>query len=304
VPINIPKALPAAEKLKQEKIFVMDENRANTQDIRPLNIVILNLMPEKERTELQLLRLLGNTPIQVNITFMHTATHESKNVSRNHLNAFYSTFDEIKHHRYDGMIITGAPIEHLHFTDVNYWEELTEIMDWSNEHVTSVMHICWGAQAALYHHYGIGKHELSEKCTGVFPHYLNYPRLKLVRGFNDIFYAPHSRYTTVLEADIKQHPDLLLVSQSEDAGTFLMMSKDHKHIMVTGHLEYDATTLKEEYDRDIQKGIEAKIPVNYFPNDDVTKKPLNLWRSHTHLLFSNWLNYYVYQQTPYNWTQL
>lgn len=301
MPINIPKKLPAAEILKKEKIFVMDENRATTQDIRPMNIVILNLMPEKERTELQLLRLLGNTPLQVNITFMYTATYESKNVSKNHLDSFYSTFEDIKDRKFDGMIITGAPIEHLHFTDVNYWEELTKIMDWTNDHVTSVMHICWGAQAALYHHYGIGKYDLNEKCTGVFAHELNDPTLKLVRGFNDQFYAPHSRYTTVYQEEINKNSRLNLVSQSEEAGTFLIMSNDGRHIMVTGHLEYDAMTLKEEYERDVNKGVNAKIPANYFPNDDVTKKPLNLWRSHTHLLFSNWLNYYVYQQTPFEW---
>jgi len=301
LPINIPKQLPAGEILRKEKIFVMDESRANTQDIRPLNIIILNLMPEKERTELQLLRLLGNTPLQVNISFLHTATHESKNVSKTHLDAFYKTFDEVKDRRYDGMIVTGAPVEHLPFEDVNYWEELKAIMDWSKTNVTSVLHICWGAQAALYHHYGIGKEGLPMKCSGVYEHKINEPKLKLVRGFDDIFRAPHSRYTTVNKEEIEQHPDLFLVSHSDEAGVFLIMSKDEKHIMITGHFEYDADTLLEEYERDSAKGLNPCVPKHYLPNDDINEQPLNSWRSHTHLLFSNWLNYYVYQQTPFVW---
>lgn len=301
MPINIPKRLPAGEILRKEKIFVMDESRANQQDIRPLNILILNLMPEKEKTELQLLRLLGNTPLQVNITFMYTATHESRNVSKSHLDAFYTTFEDVKDRRFDGMIITGAPVEHLDFETVNYWDELSEIMDWSDENVTSVLHICWGAQAALYHHYGIDKHNLEGKCSGIFSHGLQDATLNIVRGFNDQYYAPHSRYTTVYESEIAAQKDLVLVSKSEDAGVFLVMSENGKHIMITGHLEYDATTLKEEYDRDLEKGLDVDIPENYFPNDDVNKEPLNTWRSHTHLLFSNWLNYYVYQETPFEW---
>lgn len=301
LPINIPLGLPAREALREEKIFVMDEQRAKTQDIRPQNIVILNLMPEKEKTELQLLRLLGNTPLQVNVTFLHTATHVSKNVSKSHLDTFYSTFADIKERRFDGMIVTGAPIEHMEFEDVNYWPELAEIMDWSTTNVTSVFNICWGAQAALYHHYGIGKQELPAKCSGIFEHTLIDPTIKLVRGFEDIFHAPHSRYTEVEMEQINAHPDLQLVSISEDAGVFLVMSKDGKRIMVTGHLEYGATTLAEEYARDVAKGIDVAVPENYFPNDDPTKEPLNMWRSHTHLLFYNWLNYYVYQQTPYYW---
>ena len=301
MPINIPEGLPARKLLKEEKIFVMDEDRAKTQDIRPLNIAILNLMPEKEKTELQLLRLLGNTPLQVNITFLHTATHVSKNVSKSHLDTFYSTFNDVKHRRFDGMIITGAPIEHLQFEDVNYWEELVEIMDWTKTNVTSVLHICWGAQAALYHHYGIDKHELPRKCSGIFTHTLIDPTVKLVRGFEDVFNAPHSRYTEVALEAIKNHPELKLLATSEDAGVFLLKSKDNKHIMVTGHLEYDATTLRDEYERDLAKGLDIHMPENYFPNDDATKTPLNTWRSHTHLLFSNWLNYYVYQETPYKW---
>lgn len=301
MPINIPQQLPARELLKEEKIFVMDEKRATTQDIRPMNIIILNLMPEKERTELQLLRLLGNTPLQVNVTFMTMATHESKNVSKSHLDAFYTTFEHVKHRRFDGLIITGAPIEHLAFEDVNYWKELTEIMDWTKTNVTSVLHICWGAQAALYHHYGIGKFELPKKCSGVYTHRLSDPTIKLARGFNDEFRAPHSRYTSVSIEEIKNDPRLILLSESEDAGAFIILSKDEKHVMITGHFEYDADTLAEEYQRDVAKGIDIDIPENYFPNDDPTQEPLNTWRSHTHLLFSNWLNYYVYQETPYVW---
>lgn len=301
MPITIPKNLPACELLKEEKIFVMDEKRASMQDIRPLNIVILNLMPEKERTELQLLRLLGNTPLQVNVSFLHMATHESKNVSKSHLNQFYETFADIKHRKFDGLIITGAPIEHLPFEEVNYWEELTEIMDWSKENVTSTLHICWGAQAVLYHHYGIDKFPLEKKCSGVFSHSLTDPTIKLVRGFNDQFDVPHSRYTDVSKEEIEAHPDLELLACSDDAGVFMVMSKDEKQVMLTGHLEYDANTLAEEYARDTAKGIDIDVPKNYFPEDNPEKEPLNTWRSHTHLLFSNWLNYYVYQATPYEW---
>lgn len=301
MPINIPEGLPARELLKEEKIFVMDEDRAKTQDIRPLNIAILNLMPEKERTELQLLRLLGNTPLQVNVTFLYTATHNSKNISKSHLDNFYETFEDVKNRRFDGLIITGAPIEHLQFEDVNYWDELTKIMDWSKDNVTSVLHICWGAQAALYHHYGIDKYELPEKCSGVFTHSLSDATVKIVQGFNDEFNAPHSRYTTVSSGKIRTNPNLTLLAESDDAGAFIIISNDEKHIMITGHLEYDAGTLAEEYERDVAKGIKINVPENYFPNNDPSKTPLNTWRSHTHLLFSNWLNYYVYQETPFEW---
>ena len=301
MPINIPKQLPARELLKKEKIFVMDEERATTQDIRPLNIAILNLMPEKEKTELQLLRLLGNTPLQVNITFLHTATHLSKNVSKSHLDTFYTTFEDIKDRRFDGMIITGAPVEHLDFEEVNYWEELTDIMEWTKTNVTSVLHICWGAQAALYYHYDIDKYDLPKKCFGVFNHTLEDPTIKLVRGFNEVFQAPHSRHTAVSMEDINNDPRLNLLSSSDDAGVFMVKSKDGKHVMITGHFEYDATTLADEYNRDLEKGMDIDIPENYFPNDDANKRPLNIWRSHTHLLFSNWLNYYVYQETPFEW---
>lgn len=301
MPINIPKDLPAAMKLKEEKIFVMDSDRAVTQDIRPLNILILNLMPEKERTELQLLRLLGNTPLQVNVTFMTMASHESKNTSKSHLDAFYVTFDEVRDRRFDGMIITGAPIEHLDFEEVNYWNELKEIFEWSDQNVTSLLNICWGAQAALYHFYGIGKRPLSEKCFGVYRHTISDPTVRLARGFNDLFVAPHSRYTDVDADEIRNHPKLHLLSESDEAGAFIIVSKDEKHIMITGHLEYDADTLAIEYQRDQNKGLGTAIPEHYFPDDDPENIPLNTWRSHTFLLFSNWLNYYVYQETPYVW---
>lgn len=301
MPIKIPQELPARALLKKEDIFVMDEGRAAQQDIRPLNIVILNLMPEKERTELQLLRLLGNTPIQVHVTFLHTASYASKNVSKSHLDTFYNTIDDVRDKKFDGMIITGAPVEHIEFEDVDYWDELVDIMDWTDTNVTSVLHICWGAQAALYHHYGINKSPLDKKCFGVFEHTIADPNVRLLRGFNDVYVAPHSRYTTVSQEEIEQDERLTLLSASDDAGAFLIKSADSKHIMITGHLEYDAGTLAEEYERDLAKGADIEVPKNYFPNDDASKKPLNTWRSHTHLLFSNWLNYYVYQETPYEW---
>ncbi|PAV31595.1 homoserine O-succinyltransferase [Virgibacillus profundi] len=301
MPINIPKKLPVREVLKQEKIFVMDEDRARTQDIRPLNILILNLMPEKERTELQLLRLLGNTPLQVNITFLRMATHQSKNVSEYHLDTFYTTFEKINDRRFDGMIITGAPIEHLEFEKVNYWEELTEVMEWTKHNVTSVLHICWGAQAALHYHYGVGKYELPKKSFGIYKHHLTDPTIKLVQGFDEVFNAPHSRHTTVLAEEIKNNESISLLSISEENAPFIIMSNDARNIMITGHLEYDATTLAEEYERDLSKGLDIGVPKNYFPNDNPGEQPPNTWRSHTHLLFSNWLNYYVYQQTPYEW---
>lgn len=301
MPINIPKDLPATKKLQEEKIFVMDSDRAVSQDIRPLNILILNLMPEKERTELQLLRLLGNTPLQVNVTFMAMASHQSKNTGKSHLDAFYVTFDEVRHRRFDGMIITGAPIEHLDFEEVNYWNELTEIFKWSDQNVTSILNICWGAQAALYYFYGIGKQPLPEKCFGVYRHTISDPTVRLARGFNDLFVAPHSRYTEVDSEEIRNHPDLHLLSESDEAGAFIILSKDERHIMITGHLEYDADTLAIEYRRDQDKGLGTAIPEHYFPDDDPENIPLNTWRSHTFLLFSNWLNYYVYQETPYVW---
>ncbi|MBU9713999.1 homoserine O-acetyltransferase MetA [Evansella tamaricis] len=302
MPINIPKQLPARQILEEENIFIMDDERAVHQDIRPLNIIILNLMPEKEKTETQLLRLLGNTPLQVNITLLRTSSYEPKNVSRSHLEEFYTEFKNIKHLRFDGMIITGAPIEHFPFEEVGYWMELKEIMNWTKENVTSVMHICWGAQAGLYHHYGIEKVHLPEKCSGVFHHtVLAAPGVKLIRGFDDIFIAPHSRYTDISLTQLLENNELLLLAQSPEAGPFLMMSKDGKHIFATGHLEYDTSTLADEYERDLKKGINILVPEHYFPGNDPKQRPVNQWRSHAHLLFSNWLNYYVYQETPYEW---
>lgn len=301
MPIKIPKLLPAREILEAEHIFIMDEARANTQDIRPLNIIILNLMPEKERTEAQILRLLGNTPIQVNISFLQMATHKSKNTSQLHLDQFYTTFPNIKHRKFDGMIVTGAPVEMLPFEEVDYWEELTEIMHWSKSNVTSTLHICWGAQAALYYHFGIDKFELPRKCTGVFSHTVRDRSERLLRGFDDEFLAPHSRYTDVERTKIEEHEDIKLLSYSEEAGPFIMSAHNGKQIMITGHLEYDASTLGEEYSRDRQRGLETHLPEHYFPHNDPNRTPLNRWRSHAHLLFSNWLNYYVYQETPFEW---
>lgn len=301
LPIKLPKRLPARDVLESENIFVMDDDRAMQQDIRPLNILILNLMPEKERTEAQLLRLLGNTSLQVNVTFLKTATHVSKNTSKYHLDQFYTTFSEIKNRKFDGMIITGAPIEHLSFEDVNYWNELTQIMDWSTTNVTSTLHICWGAQAALYYHFGIGKFELPAKCSGVFAHRVLEPSEKLLRGFDDEYLAPHSRYTDVSKQEIIANTELKLLSYSEEAGPFIVSANNGKQIMVTGHLEYETHTLAEEYQRDVQKGIDIEPPKHYFPNNNPNEQPLNRWRSHAHLLFSNWLNYYVYQETPYEW---
>ena len=301
LPIKIPKLLPAREILEEENIFVMDEGRAETQDIRPLNILILNLMPEKEKTEAQLLRLLGNTPLQVNISFLKMDTHESKNTSQMHLDQFYTTFTNIKQRKLDGMIITGAPIELLPFEKVNYWEELTEIMDWTKENVTSTLHICWGAQAALFHHFGIGKYELPSKCSGVFSHEVHDRSVKLLRGFDDLFLAPHSRYTDVYLEQLQNNGKIKLLSSSSEAGPFIMSANNGKQIMITGHLEYEADTLAEEYRRDTAKGLDIHVPAHYFPNDNPEKQPMNKWRSHAHLLFSNWLNYYVYQETPYEW---
>ncbi|RFU65469.1 homoserine O-acetyltransferase MetA [Peribacillus glennii] len=301
MPIKIPAQLPAKEILVNENIFVMDEDRAISQDIRPLNIIILNLMPEKEKTEAQLLRFLGNTPLQVNISFMRLTSHESKNTSRLHLDQFYKTFSDVKNKKFDGMIITGAPVEKLEFEEVDYWDELKEIMDWTSNNVTSTLHICWGAQAALFHHYGIEKHSLPQKCFGVFEHEVLLPNTKVVRGFDEIFLAPHSRHTDIDVEKLENHDDLMVVSKSPQAGILLISSKDGKKIMVTGHLEYDADTLSTEYHRDLQKGAPISVPKNYFPGDDPDKKPVYRWKSHASLLFSNWLNYYVYQETPYEW---
>lgn len=300
MPIKIPGQLPAKGILESENIFIMDDARAASQDIRPLNILIVNLMPEKEKTEAQLLRLLGNTPLQVNITFLKMRSHESKNTSKYHLEQFYLYFNEVKEKKFDGMIITGAPVEKLFFEDIDYWEELTSIMDWSRTNVTSSLHICWGAQAALYHHYRIDKYELPRKCSGVYLHRLQNTTEKLVRGFDDVFFAPHSRFTDVDLDSIKNHPELQLLAVSDDAGVYLLASKDSRRVMVMGHPEYEFDTLSDEYYRDLAKGLKI-MPENYFPEDNNRKKPPHKWRSHANLLFSNWLNYCVYQETPYQW---
>lgn len=302
MPIKIPDHLPAKETLINENIFVMDETQALRQDIRPLKIVILNLMPTKITTETQILRLLANTPLQVEFVLISPKTHKSKNTSPKHLNAFYKTFDDIKEQRFDGMIITGAPVETLPFEEVNYWRELQEIMDWKLENVTSTLHICWGAQAALYHHYGIPKYELDEKLFGVFPHTVTKPNHILLRGFDDVFYVPQSRHTEVRQEDIEKIEELEILSTSEQAGVYIAATKDGRQIFITGHSEYDADTLKKEYVRDVNKGLDIAIPYNYFPDDDPEKQPPNVWRGHANILFFNWLNYYVYQLTTYEWT--
>ena len=300
MPIQIPNDLPAAGILQQENIFVMTQTRATTQDIRPLEIVLLNLMPTKVATETQLSRLLGNTPLQVRLELMHTTSHKAKNVSQDHLLSFYKSFDELKHRKFDGMVITGAPVEHMDFEDVDYWQELTEIMEWSKTNVHSTLHICWGAQAGLYYHYGIQKRQLPEKMFGVFRHRADYKRSILMRGFDDIFWVPHSRHTTVLREDIEKVAGLKIVASSEEAGVYAVMNKEGRQIFITGHSEYDPLTLKAEYDRDKNLGLPIQVPQNYFPDDDDTKEPIVRWRSSANLLFSNWLNYFVYQTTPYD----
>lgn len=299
MPIKIQDKLPARKILNKENIFVITEKRALKQDIRPLKILILNLMPTKIVTETQLLRLLGNTPLQVEIFLMNMRSHVSKNVSEEHLFSFYNTFDAYKNKKFDGMIITGAPVETLPFEEVDYYKELCEIMQWSKTNVTSTLHICWGAQAGLYYHFGIPKYPLDKKMFGVFPHTVKNKNCKLLRGFDDVFFAPHSRYTETRKEDIKNNPELQILAESKIAGPFIISSKDRKQIFVTGHAEYDANTLGDEYTRDIGKGLDTAIPYNYFENDDPSAAPRMTWRSHANLLFSNWLNYYVYQTTPY-----
>jgi homoserine O-succinyltransferase len=300
VPIKIPDNLPAAEVLNDENIFVMYEDRAYHQDIRPLKIAILNLMPTKIVTETQILRLLGNSPLQVDIVLLHPRNHNSKNTPGEHLTAFYRHFEDIKNQKLDGMIITGAPVEHLEFREVDYWDELVEIMNWSLHNVFSTFHLCWAAQAGLYHHYGVPKYPLKEKMFGVFPHSVSMKNVKLLRGFDDIFYVPHSRHTEIRRSDIEKVPDLQILSESEEAGVYIVASKDERRIFVTGHSEYDALTLKSEYDRDIAKGLDIRVPKNYYPGDNPNSWPEVKWRGHASLLFSNWLNYYVYQETPYD----
>ena len=300
MPIRIPDKLPATKQLNKENIFVMTEKRAMHQDIRPLKIVVVNLMPTKITTETQLMRLLSNSPLQVGIDLLQMNSHLSKNTPQEHLKTFYKTFDEIKYSKYDGMIITGAPVENLDFDEVDYWDELKEIMNWSTTHVTSTLHICWAAMAGLYYHYGVPKYPLSEKCSGVFEHHVNRRTSKLVRGFDNIFYAPHSRHTEVRKEDIKKVKELEILAESDEAGVYLITTKGGRRIFVTGHGEYDSDTLKNEYLRDLEAGKNPSIPKHYFPGDNPSKKPIVRWRSHASLLFSNWLNYFVYQITPYD----
>ena len=300
MPIKVPNGLPAVKTLKDENIFVMTHKRAVKQDIRPLKILLLNLMPKKIETETQFARLLGNTPLQVEMEMMYTTSHKSKNTSEEHLLAFYKTFDEIKDNKYDGMIITGAPVENMEFEEVEYWDELCKIMEWSKSHVTSTFHICWGAQAGLYYHYGIQKHPLPKKCFGVYTHKVDYKRSILFRGFDDTFMAPQSRHTTVYAEEIKKVKGLKILASSKETGVYAVSTSKGKQIFVTGHSEYDKDTLKNEYLRDKEKGLEIDLPKNYFPNDDPSKEPIVSWRAHANLLFSNWLNYFVYQTTPYD----
>ncbi len=300
MPIKIPNRLPATKTLNDENIFVITETRALTQDIRPLKIAILNLMPTKITTETQLARLLGNTPLQVEVELLQTKSHKPKNTSKEHMLAFYKTFDEVKHRKFDGLVITGAPVEQMEFEEVEYWEELTEIMEWSKTHVTSTFHICWGAQAGLYYHYGIKKYPLEQKMFGVFPHRLEYKQSILFRGFDDTFMVPHSRHTEVRIEDVEKVPELKILSTSKEAGLYVAATKHGRQIFVTGHSEYDADTLAKEYFRDKDAGLPIHVPCNYFPDDDDTKDPIMTWRAHANLLYSNWLNYFVYQTTPYN----
>jgi len=304
MPIKIPNELPAAKTLAEENIFVMSETRAVSQDIRPLRILLLNLMPTKIDTETQLSRLLGNTPLQVELTLMHTKSHISKNTPEEHLLAFYCTFDDIKDQNFDGMIITGAPVELLEFEQVEYWDELCAIMKWSKTHVHSTFHICWGAQAGLYYHFGIQKQPLDKKMFGVFPHVADYKQSMLFRGFDDIFMVPHSRHTTVAREDIEKVPEIKILASSEEAGVFAMSTRNGRQIFITGHPEYDAGTLNKEYVRDVTAGKPIEIPKNYFPDDDPTQAPPATWRSSANLLYSNWLNYFVYQTTPFHLEQL
>ncbi len=300
MPIRIPNDLPAVKTLLNENIFVMSEQRAVTQDIRPLKILLLNLMPNKIATETQLSRLLGNTPLQVELELIHTSTYHSKNTSSEHLLAFYKTFEDVKDKTFDGMIITGAPVEKMEFEEVEYWDELCEIMEWTKTHVHSTFHICWGAQAGLYYHYGIKKYPLDSKLFGVFKHTADYKNSMLLRGFDDTFFVPHSRHTTIKREDIEKVKELKIVSSSEKAGIYAVLTENGKQVFITGHSEYDANTLNDEYLRDLQRGDPIEVPENYYPDDNPNNSPKVKWRSHAHLLYSNWLNYFVYQTTPYD----
>ena len=301
MPIKVQNDLPARAILESENIFVMDEKRALSQDIRPLQILILNLMPIKEETETQLLRALSNTPLQVDCTLLMLSTHTSRNTSASHLNQFYVSFEEIRRQKYDGMIITGAPVENLEYEDVNYWEELKQIMEWTKVHVHSTFYICWGAQAGLYYHYGMKNKKLDRKLSGIYKHHVLMRREPLVRGFDDIFYAPHSRYTEVAKEDIAACEKLLILAESEEAGVFLCMTHDGRQVYVMGHPEYDRMTLDKEYRRDTGKGMEIAVPQNYYEGDDPKSRPLLMWRAHANALYTNWINYLVYQNTPYEW---
>ncbi len=300
MPIRVQNDLPIKEVLEQENIFVMDEYRAAHQEIRPISIGLLNLMPLKEDTELQILRSLSNTPLQTDVTFVRVSSHVSKNTSTSHIYKFYEPFEAIKKQRFDGFIITGAPVEQMPFEEVDYWEELKEIMDWTVTNVTSTLHLCWGAQAGIYYHYGIDKAPLAEKKFGIFPHHVRNRKIPLVRGFDDVFYAPHSRHTEVPQALLEQDERMMILADSEEAGVFLCMAKEGRQIFVMGHPEYDRMTLDSEYKRDLGKGLEIQMPVNYYPGNDPNNKPNLIWRSHANNLYSNWLNYYVYQVTPYD----
>ena len=300
MPIRIPDALPATAELEKENIFVMTEYRAIHQDIRPLKVLLLNLMPTKIVTETQIMRKLSNTPLQIEVDLLQTVSHDAKNVAAEHLETFYTTFNDVRNKHYDGLIITGAPVELLDFEDVDYWDELCEIMEWSKTNVHSTLHICWGAQAGIYYHYGVPKHELEKKVFGVFDHDVVKRTSPLCRGFDDVFKAPHSRYTEVLAEDIEAHPELELIAVSDEAGVYIAKSTDSSNFFVFGHPEYDRGTLKAEYDRDVAKGLDIDIPAHYYPNDDPTQEPVSTWRSHAQLLYTNWLNYYVYQTTPYD----
>lgn len=304
MPIKIPDNLPAAKILAGENIFVMDEKRAMSQDIRPLQIGILNLMPNKIATETQLSRLLGNTPLQVEVELIQVSTHKAKNVSEEHMLKFYKTFSEIKNRKFDGFIITGAPVEKMDYTEVNYWDELCDIMEWTKTNVHSTFHICWGAQAALYYHYGIEKHLLPEKLSGVYSHRVVHKNPMLLRGFDDEFFVPHSRHTTVDIEDVKKHPEIKILAVSDKAGLYAAATDEGRQIFITGHSEYDKNTLSDEYFRDKAAGMNPHIPENYFPDDDVTREPVVKWRSHANLIYSNWLNYFVYQNTPYDITAI
>ena len=304
LPIKIPDSLPARAVLESENIFVMTEHRATTQRIRPLRIAILNLMPLKIVTETQILRCLSNTPIQIEVDLIQTKTYHSKNTPEDHLLTFYKTFDDIRDQKYDGFIITGAPVELMPFEEVEYWDELVEIMEWTKTHVHSTLHICWGAQAGIFYHYGIQKHELPKKLSGVFNHDVLKPSSPLVRGFDDRFWAPHSRHTTVYAEDIEADPRLEIVAQSDEAGVYIAKSTDSRHFFVFGHPEYDTGTLRAEYERDVNKGMDVPVPAHYFPNDDPSQEPVSTWRAHAQLLYTNWLNYYVYQTTPYDLSDL